>query len=254
MAEALQAAGIAAGCYHAQLEPQPRLAVHQAWSAGTARCLLSVLGTLPGWWVQAAGAAAGALQIVAATVAFGMGIDQPNTRFVIHASPSKSMESALLAARRALLCCSPVCCTSARLVRAVTWPACPQTTTRRAGGGVGTVGGQTACCCTSLGTCCGRPAWSASSWPGWIRSPASSATPPRRPPAGERSSAGKTPQPAACTSHGAPAGATAPGSLAVLCVRVRQLSWHSWAVPPPTRSSGVAQALCRAAARVQPDV
>lgn len=34
MAEALQAAGLAAGCYHAQMEPGPRQAVHQAWAQG----------------------------------------------------------------------------------------------------------------------------------------------------------------------------------------------------------------------------
>ncbi|XP_074124968.1 ATP-dependent DNA helicase Q1 isoform X2 [Sminthopsis crassicaudata] len=64
----LQKLGIQAGAYHANMEPKDKTAVHKKWSANK-------------------------IQVVVATVAFGMGIDKPDVRFVIHHSMSKSMEN-----------------------------------------------------------------------------------------------------------------------------------------------------------------
>ncbi|GAB1291409.1 ATP-dependent DNA helicase Q1 [Apodemus speciosus] len=64
----LQKLGIHAGTYHANMEPEDKTKVHTQWSANE-------------------------LQVVVATVAFGMGIDKPDVRFVIHHSMSKSMEN-----------------------------------------------------------------------------------------------------------------------------------------------------------------
>ncbi|EQC25201.1 hypothetical protein SDRG_16924 [Saprolegnia diclina VS20] len=65
LAAALSEAGVAAGYYHAH-HPD-RHAVHTAWVAGN-------------------------LQVMVATIAFGLGINKPDVRFVIHATMSKSLE------------------------------------------------------------------------------------------------------------------------------------------------------------------
>ncbi|KAM4747169.1 ATP-dependent DNA helicase Q1 [Rhinophrynus dorsalis] len=64
----LQKLGIRAGTYHANMEPGDKTKVHTKWTSND-------------------------IQIVVATVAFGMGIDKPDVRFVIHHSMSKSMEN-----------------------------------------------------------------------------------------------------------------------------------------------------------------
>jgi len=60
--------GCKVGAYHAQLEASLRSKVHKKWLSGI-------------------------YQAIVATIAFGLGIDKPNVRFVIHHSLSKSMEN-----------------------------------------------------------------------------------------------------------------------------------------------------------------
>jgi len=60
--------GVASGPYHAQMEAPVRSKVHRRWTAGE-------------------------IKVVVATVAFGMGIDKPDVRFVIHNTISRSMEN-----------------------------------------------------------------------------------------------------------------------------------------------------------------
>ncbi|MGH0185720.1 UNVERIFIED_CONTAM: hypothetical protein FKN15_018848 [Acipenser sinensis] len=64
----LQKMGIKAKPYHANMEATEKSNVHKEWNENK-------------------------LQVVVATVAFGMGIDKPNVRFVIHHTMSKSMEN-----------------------------------------------------------------------------------------------------------------------------------------------------------------
>ncbi|XP_071640451.1 ATP-dependent DNA helicase Q1 [Temnothorax longispinosus] len=60
--------GIKVGCYHAMLEADYRSEVYSKWMSGK-------------------------YQAVVATIAFGLGIDKPDVRFVIHHCVSKSMEN-----------------------------------------------------------------------------------------------------------------------------------------------------------------
>ncbi|XP_076861490.1 ATP-dependent DNA helicase Q1 isoform X2 [Brachyhypopomus gauderio] len=64
----LQHRGILARPYHANMEPGEKSLVHQRWSCRE-------------------------IQVVVATVAFGMGIDKADVRFVIHHTISKSIEN-----------------------------------------------------------------------------------------------------------------------------------------------------------------
>ncbi|CAI2349756.1 unnamed protein product [Caenorhabditis sp. 36 PRJEB53466] len=68
VAKALKTHGIRAKHYHAYMEPQNRSASHENWLNGKH-------------------------QVIVATVAFGMGIDKPDVRFVIHHSIPKSIEN-----------------------------------------------------------------------------------------------------------------------------------------------------------------
>lgn len=60
--------GCRIGAYHAQLEGPLRSKVHNKWLNGE-------------------------YQAVVATIAFGLGIDKPDVRFVIHHALSKSIEN-----------------------------------------------------------------------------------------------------------------------------------------------------------------
>lgn len=64
----LRALGLKVGCYHAMLEADYRSEVYSKWISGK-------------------------YQAVVATIAFGLGIDKPDVRFVIHHCISKSMEN-----------------------------------------------------------------------------------------------------------------------------------------------------------------
>ncbi|XP_057332085.1 ATP-dependent DNA helicase Q1-like [Microplitis mediator] len=64
----LRGHGLKLGCYHAMLEPDVRSKIYQRWITGE-------------------------YQAVVATIAFGLGIDKPDVRFVIHHCMSKSMEN-----------------------------------------------------------------------------------------------------------------------------------------------------------------
>lgn len=63
----LKALGVSAECYHGDLGRDERAAVHENWGKGR-------------------------VTVVIATVAFGLGINNPNTRFVIHLTMSTSLE------------------------------------------------------------------------------------------------------------------------------------------------------------------
>jgi bloom syndrome protein len=76
MAQSLTKAGLKAHHYHAGMSAHERRVVQYCWSAGT-------------------------LQIVCATIAYGMGIDKANVRYVIHASLAKSTEGYFQEAGRA---------------------------------------------------------------------------------------------------------------------------------------------------------
>jgi ATP-dependent DNA helicase RecQ len=68
LADDLRRSGVRAAAYHAGLDAETRTRVQDAFQAG-------------------------AIEVVAATVAFGMGIDKPNIRFVVHRDLPRSVES-----------------------------------------------------------------------------------------------------------------------------------------------------------------
>src|SRR5262249_868168 len=68
LAEVLRGRGVRAAAYHAGMEPAPRNAVQDAFSRDE-------------------------IEVVIATIAFGMGIDKSNVRYVIHRDMPRSIES-----------------------------------------------------------------------------------------------------------------------------------------------------------------
>ncbi|BBN07050.1 ATP-dependent DNA helicase Q1 [Marchantia polymorpha subsp. ruderalis] len=68
VAEELRQRGISASHYHADMAPDVRANIHTRWSGNK-------------------------IQVIVGTVAFGMGINKPDVRFVIHHSLSKSLET-----------------------------------------------------------------------------------------------------------------------------------------------------------------
>lgn len=76
IAEYLNRQGIAARYYHAGMGNAERRAAQESWSAGQTR-------------------------VIAATVAFGMGIDKADVRFIIHYNPPAALENYLQEAGRA---------------------------------------------------------------------------------------------------------------------------------------------------------
>lgn len=76
MAELLSNSGISAGYYHAGLSPEEKNARQNSWKSGETR-------------------------IMVATTAFGMGIDKPNVRIVVHVDPPSSLEEYYQEAGRA---------------------------------------------------------------------------------------------------------------------------------------------------------
>ncbi len=68
--------GVAAAYYHAGLENTARQRVQEAWSSGRNR-------------------------VIVATIAFGMGIDKPDVRYILHLNPPASLENYVQEAGRA---------------------------------------------------------------------------------------------------------------------------------------------------------
>lgn len=65
--EKLQSSGIRCAFYHAGMTPEDRLSIQKAWQSDQ-------------------------LQVICATIAFGMGIDKPNVRIVIHLTVPRTLE------------------------------------------------------------------------------------------------------------------------------------------------------------------
>ncbi|GBG24043.1 ATP-dependent helicase SGS1 [Hondaea fermentalgiana] len=82
-AKALVREGIGAAPYHADLDASTKELIHQKWStysAAAASAPKAPRGTSQ-------------VQLICATSAFGMGIDKPDVRFVVHLSIPKNMEA-----------------------------------------------------------------------------------------------------------------------------------------------------------------
>ena len=68
LASKLSQCGVAAKPYHAGMKDQARAEIQKAWQAGL-------------------------VQVLVATVAFGMGVDKGDVRFVFHFNPPKTLEN-----------------------------------------------------------------------------------------------------------------------------------------------------------------
>lgn len=90
VATALRGAGLDAAAYHAGKDARTRAAVQRDWSEVLCvGCKHSTCGDF--------NPTQGALEVVVATIAFGMGIDMPACRFVVHFNISTTMEGLLQA-------------------------------------------------------------------------------------------------------------------------------------------------------------
>ena len=85
IAKALRNNGIKASAYHAGLADNDRASVQMKWINGTSQVICSTSLSIGSFILNF-------VQVVCATIAFGMGIDKPDVRFVIHFSLPKSIE------------------------------------------------------------------------------------------------------------------------------------------------------------------